>query len=101
MIDFDEIGKEIINVETNRDTSYATMERLAPLYAAMIYKRLCSNAEVYEPKAVSAVGSSDFLAAVSGMDSVKAWQIMDELMDTLSVANPRVYASVMRKIAAI
>lgn len=101
MIDFDEIEKEIINMETNRDTSYAAMERLAPLYAAMIYKRLCSNPEVYEPQAVSAVGDSAFLLAVSGMDSVKAWEIMDELMDTLSVANPRVYDSVMRKVAAI
>jgi len=44
---------------------------------------------------------SDFMAAISGKDYGKLWAIMDELMDTLSVANPRVYASVMRKIAAI
>ena len=98
MIDFDEIEKEIINMEANRDTSYATMERLAPLYAAMTYKRLCANPEVYEPQAVSAVGDSAFLLAVSGMDSVKAWAVMDELMDSLKVVNERVYNSVMQKL---
>ena len=41
------------------------------------------------------------MAAASGKDYDKLLNVMDELMDTLSVANPRVYASVMRKIAAI
>lgn len=98
MIDFDEIEKEIINMEANRDTSYATMERLAPLYAAMTYKRLCANPEVYEPQAVSAVGDSDFLQAVSDMAPARAWEVMDELMDSLKIVNERVYSSVMRKL---
>ena len=45
MIDFDEIEKEIIKIESSRDTSYATMERLAPLYCAVMYKRLGVNTE--------------------------------------------------------
>ena len=98
MIDFDEIEKEIINMEASRDTSYATMERLAPLYAAMIYKRLCSNSEVYEPKPVSIDGDSEFLLAVSGVDSVKAWSIIDELMDVLRVVNPVAYNSVLARL---
>lgn len=98
MIDFDEIEKEIINMEANRDTSYATMERLAPLYAAMTYKRLCANPEVYEPQAVSAVGDSAFLQAVSDMAPARAWEVMDELMDSLKIVNERVYNSVMRKL---
>lgn len=98
MIDYTEIEKEIIKVETERDTSYATMDRLAPLYAAMIYKRLCSNPEVHEPQAVSAPGDSDFLLAVAGKDSVQVWAIMDELMDSLKIVNERVYNDIMRKI---
>lgn len=98
MIDFDEIEKEIINMEASRDTSYATMERLAPLYAAMIYKRLYSNSEVYEPQPVSIDGESEFLLAVSGVDSVKAWSIIDELMDVLRVVNPVAYNSVLVRL---
>lgn len=53
-----------------------------------------------EPKSgpVSAYGESDFLQAVSGKDSAAAWAVMDELMETLQVVNPRAYGSVMRKI---
>lgn len=100
MIDFDEIEKEIINMEASRDTSYATMERLAPLYAAMIYKRLCSNPEVYEPQPVSVGCTSEFLLAVSGVDSVKAWNVMDDLMTTLQIVNPRAYNSVLDKLGS-
>ena len=32
------------------------------------------------------------------MDSVKAWEVMDELMDSLKIVNERVYNSVMRKL---
>ena len=88
MIDFDEIEKEIINMEASRDTSYATM----------IYKRLCSNSEVYEPQPVSIDGESEFLLAVSGVDSVKAWSIIDELMDVLRVVNPAAYNSVLARL---
>ena len=101
MIDFDEIEKEIINIETNRDTSYATLEKLGPLYCAMIYKRLCSNPEVYEPQPLDVSGDSDFLLAVSGKDSVRVWMIMDELMYALMVANEKVYNDIMRRIKTI
>lgn len=43
-------------------------------------------------------GDSEFLIAISGKIPESAWKIMDDLMDTLHVANPRVYESVMRKI---
>lgn len=43
-------------------------------------------------------GDSEFARAINGLDSDTAWDIMDELMNALSVANPRLYAGVMRKI---
>ena len=46
-------------------------------------------------------GDSDFLRAVEGKDPGKAWSVMDELMDTLSVVNQRAYESVMRNIGRI
>ena len=43
-------------------------------------------------------GGSDFLQTVHGMDADEVWGIMDELMQTLQVINPRLYAGVMRKL---
>ncbi len=44
-------------------------------------------------------GESEFAHAVNGMASTRVWAVMDELMDALSVINPRLYDGVMRKIA--
>lgn len=46
-------------------------------------------------------GGSDFLQAVSGKDPAAAWAVMDELMDTLRVVNPRAYDSVLRKLGRL
>ena len=35
---------------------------------------------------------------VDGKDPSAAWSVMDELMETLRVVNPRAYDSVLRKI---
>ena len=46
-------------------------------------------------------GDSDFLRAVEGKDPVKAWAVMDELMETLQVVNRRTYDSVVRKLGRL
>lgn len=51
-----------------------------------------------ENQAVLYDGKSEFSRAILGMDSEKAWSVMDELMDALQVLNPRLYDSVMRKL---
>lgn len=43
-------------------------------------------------------GNSEFLQTVKGKRPENVWAVVDELMQTLSVVNPRVYNSVMRKI---
>ncbi len=40
----------------------------------------------------------DFLRAVNGKDGSAAWNIMDDLMDTLKSAYTKAYDSVMRKM---
>ena len=45
-------------------------------------------------------GDSDFLRAVSQKDPAHVWRVMDELMETLHIVEPRVYNSVMRKLGA-
>lgn len=41
---------------------------------------------------------SDFAQAVNGRNAADVWAIMDELMATISVTNPRLYNAVMRKL---
>lgn len=43
-------------------------------------------------------GESEFLDLVSGLDSQYAWEVMDELMETIRVLLPKVYDSVIRRI---
>ena len=43
-------------------------------------------------------GESEFASLVNGMNQDDAFKILDELMDTLQVINPRLYASVIRKL---
>ena len=43
-------------------------------------------------------GESEFLQAVKGKDPSSVWKIIDDLMDTLKMVNPRVFDGVMRKI---
>ena len=43
-------------------------------------------------------GKSEFMQKVEGRPAKEVWDIIDELMDTLVVVNPRLYESVMRKL---
>lgn len=52
-------------------------------------------------KAVDIVGDygdSEFLGIIRGRNATDMWLLMDELMSTLSVLNPRLYDSVIDKI---
>lgn len=44
------------------------------------------------------ISDSDFSQAIEGRGTVQIMEVMDDLMSTLQVVNPRLYASVMRKI---
>lgn len=43
-------------------------------------------------------GDSDFYRMISGRKASEIWPVMNELMDTLKVINPRLYDGVMRQL---
>lgn len=53
-----------------------------------------------ETNYVSYDGGSEFAQAVQSLPEDLAWEIMDELMSTLEVLNPKLYSSTIRKIRA-
>lgn len=104
-----EIDEAIAELESQRNHSSGDCARLANLYSirdhafkqpednyTMAYSQ--AAAPIAEPVVLGTYGDSDFLVVVSGKMSDAAWKVMDDLMDTLQVANPRVYESVMRKM---
>ena len=105
MVDENEVKRWIARLETE-ESSWTNYERLAVLYAIRDQQ---SSRERVLPMAYSAApapvsgetyGDSDFLRAVSKVSQEKAWDIMDELMDSLKIVNERVYNGVMRKLGS-
>ena len=43
-------------------------------------------------------GTSEFLKSIVGHDPQRMWLLMDELMQTLTIVQPRLYDCVIRKI---
>lgn len=102
-MDMQEISLKISELESG-ENSFSACAKLADLYAvrdhmdtAPVYERSYSQA-ASAADTLSLPPDSDFLKAVNGKDAIDAWAVMDDLMDTLRVVNPRVYDSVLRKI---
>lgn len=114
MLDKAEIRKEIARLEYE-ESSYPNYAKLADLY--VIRDKMQEEERgggryvgyysgdpaplTAEPATVDEYGDSEFLLAVAGKDLAKAWAVVDELMDTLSLVNRKVYDSVLRKIKAM
>lgn len=109
MLNDKEIALWISRLETE-DSSWANYEKLAALYTIKAHQNGAVNMpQIAEYSAASApvamraetvgdYGDSVFLQTVATCSPEKAWSIMNELMSTLQVVNPRAYNSVMRKL---
>ena len=51
-----------------------------------------------QPATISIQSDSEFAQIVNGRKPDNIWELMDELMQTLALVNPRLYASVIRKL---
>ena len=100
MISQEELMKAISECE-NAPDSYHNCQRLATFYN--IYDHLYQE----DDKPITAVskeivignyGKSKFLNMIQGRSPEEVWKIIDELMDTLSIIDDRLYTSVLRKI---
>ena len=56
------------------------------------------NYSYSQPPDIDYVGDSDFAQLVNGRNPTEIMSVMDELMDTLKVINPRLYSGVMRRL---
>ena len=111
MLDIKEIEWAISELEKS-ESSFPAYQKLASLYT--IRDKLTGSAVAAEPAGYSlaampqaqtavlpACGDSEFLQALSGKDAAAVCTVMDGLMESLRVINPRVYDSVLRKLRKI
>lgn len=84
----------------NAPTSYQNCEKLATFYTILdhITEEPQDEYSYDAPNGIDDFGESDFLQAVKGRNEAEIWSILDELMDTILITNPRLYQGVMRKI---
>lgn len=111
MVDVREIDGAIAEIE-NSELTMTRVKNLAALYVVKNQQLAdVSHApqkaerqepvryyEAAEPSVRTVVGGSDFLRAVSNVDTAAALNVLDELMSALYVANSKVYNGVMRKL---
>lgn len=115
MLDKAEIRAAIAKLEFD-ESSYSNYAKLASLYVIrdkmqeeergdgskfVGYYSGAPAPVTAEPATVGEYGDSEFLLAVAGKSPEKAWAVVDELMDTLSLVNRKVYDSVLRKIKSM
>lgn len=113
MLDELEIRKEIARLEYE-EASYPNYSKLAALYVireemkktaetappveTQLERGYSSAAEPQMEAKIGRYGDSDFLIALASKSPADIWPLLDELMASLQVMQPRTYASVMRRI---
>lgn len=102
MISEKELYKAIDSLETCNNPTYETVKKLADFYIVKNELYGCSepkekSVEV-EETVIGDYGDSDFCKLICGQDSIRVFEVMDELMSTLEIINPRLYNGVMRKL---
>lgn len=111
MLDAREIRKEIARLEYE-ESSYPNYAKLADLYiirAEMLKEQqTAAPAQIYSTAPVSELAhssapvvssdSSDFIKNSAGKPVEQVLDILDELMDSLKVTQPRVYDAAMKRL---
>lgn len=109
MISEKELREAIAECQGQRNPNADTCMKLASYYTILDHIKTTeiktaeqpsySFANEAEPRdTVRYQSGTEFSDAIYGMDTSKVIEIMDELMDTLSIINPPLYNGVMRRV---
>lgn len=98
MISIEQLNGEIAVLEEEKPT-HIVMQKLASLYTVRDHIGI-GDTKVAIIQGMPQIGTkSIFAQRIEGMDTTAFALIMDELMNTLAIVNPRLYDSVMVKLA--
>lgn len=106
MITEHDLQEAIAECEGQRNPTANTCIKLAAFYTIKqnLFPKEESNysftpAPLENVNRVEYKGTSEFAQAIYGMPNDLAWSIMDDLMETLEIINPKLYNSIIRKVA--
>ena len=88
MIDLNEINGEIAKLE-NEPLSYGNIQKLAWLYTVRDHA---------SRPVIECYGDSECMKACAGKPMNEVMLVVDELMDTLQIIQPRLYAAVINRL---
>ena len=102
MITEKELYSEINRLENCENPHFSECQKLAVLYTIKNELYGENTPEIRSEKPIETViddyGDSDFYKTIVGKKSEFVLGILDELMETLSIIQPRLYAGVLRKL---
>lgn len=82
--------------------TYQNAEKLATFYSLYdhlyVRKEPMERIESINEVVVDDYGDSEFLQSVMGRKADQMWMVMDELMDTVKVLQPKLYQAAIDKI---
>ena len=101
MVDLDIINGTIAEWEA-KELTFVVVERLAWLYIvrdhALIKAKDEEGEDIVIMPSVAISSGSEFMEACEKADNVKVWSIMDELMNTIKIMQPRLYDATIAKL---
>jgi hypothetical protein len=89
------IEREIEEIESTKDTTYRTCERLAWLYIVRDHLRPTQTPSGHRTQTIS---GSEFLELSSGVSYPALMGILDEHMSALAVVNKKQYEAIIDKM---
>lgn len=105
MITEQDLEEAIAECQGQRNPNANTCIKLAAFYTikehlfgAKPINYSYSAPEIREEKIASYESDTEFAQAIQGMDWQMLLPVVDELMSTLQITNPRLYSAVMRKV---
>lgn len=100
MITEQDLKEAIAECQGQRNPNASTCIKLASFYTILDHMREEMPSYSFAPPPQSEVYTSDteFGKLIADMDTYHVLSVMDELMTTLSIVNPRLYEGVLRKL---
>lgn len=101
MITEHDLQEAIAECNGIRNPTASTAIKLAALYTVKDHlygEPPISYSYAAPPETVKVDSDSEFAQVISGRNQDEVWPIIDELMQTLSAIQPRLYDAVMRKL---
>lgn len=104
MITEKDLQEAIAECNGVRNPNANTCIKLASYYTILehMFGKEKENIPTYSfssgPSVIEFIGEGEFAETIRGMDPYDVWPIVNELMNTLQIVNPRLFNSVIRKL---